>query len=117
MIPFWEIKATPMATRKTKRTAKTARKRTAAKRTKKVGRAAKRVKSTTTRKRVRTGGVAKKAKRASRLRGYNPQTGSPAGRAVGDLERLEQLTAEFMAQGLSAHDARERARAIMRSAP
>jgi hypothetical protein len=120
MIPFGKPGATLMATRKSKRTAKTARTRTAAKRTKKAGGAAKRGKSTATRKRIRTGGAAKKAKQAKRVsrpRGYNPQAGSPAGKAVGDVERLEQLMAEFMAQGMSAHDAREHARAIMRSTP
>jgi hypothetical protein len=105
-----------MATRKTKRTAKTTKTRTAARRTKKAGGAVKRVKSMTG-KRIRIGGVAKKAKRASRPRGYNPQTGSPTGKAMGDVERLEQLTTEFMAQGMSARDARERARAIMRGTP
>jgi hypothetical protein len=42
-------------------------------------------------------------KSAESRRGYNPQTGTPTGEAVGDLERLEQLRAEFMAQGMSAH--------------
>jgi hypothetical protein len=105
-----------MATRKTKSTAKTTRTRTAGRRMKQAGGAAKRVKSRTG-KPIRTGGVAKKAKRASKPRGYNPQTGSPTGKAMGDVERLEQLAAEFMAQGMSARDARERARAIMRSTP
>src|SRR5262245_10169619 len=106
----------PMVTRKTKRTAKsarTARSGRAAKKTRKT-KVVKKVKSVSTGKRARTA-AKKPAQRAVSRHGYNPQTGSPTGGAVGDVERLQQLTAEFMAQGLSAHDARERARAIMGS--
>jgi len=32
--------------------------------------------------------------------GYNPQTGRPTGRAIGALERLEELIARFVAEGM-----------------
>ena len=104
-----------MVKRKTRRIAKTTRTAKSAKAAKKTRRkVAKKASPIRTGKRVRTG-VRKPAQRAPSRRGYNPQTGSPTGGAVGDLERLEQLTAEFMAQGMSAHEARDRARAIMHS--
>ena len=46
---------------------------------------------------------------------YNPQTGRLTGRAVGAQERLEKLTAKYMAEGMSASDARNRAREEMRA--
>jgi hypothetical protein len=103
-----------MVTRKTKRTAKTTRTARSTKTAKKTRRpkVVKKVKLTSGK---RLGTASKKP--AQSRRGYNPQMGSPTSEAVGDVERLEQLTAGFMAQGMSAHDARERARAIMRSGP
>jgi hypothetical protein len=105
-----------MVTRKPKRTAKTTRTTRSAGAAKKTRRTkvVKKAKSIKPGKRVRRG-AKKSAARVLARHGYNPQTGSPTGEAVGDLERLAQLQAEFIAQGMSAHDARERARAIMRS--
>jgi hypothetical protein len=118
-----------MAKRKPKRTAKTTKTAKSAKVAKKTRRrVAKKAGPIGTAKRVRRGakkpaqrapsrraGAKKPSQRAPARHGYNPQTGSPTGAAVGDAERLEQLTAEFMAQGMSAHEARDRARAIMHS--
>jgi hypothetical protein len=111
-----KTKEVSMVKRKPKRTAKTtrtARSAGAARKTRRT-KVVKKAKSIRAGKRLRRG--AKKSAATVRTHhGYNPQTGSPTSEAVGDLERLEQLQAEFIAQGMSAHDARERARAIMRS--
>jgi hypothetical protein len=115
-------KEVSMVTRKPKRTAKTKRAAKTTRTARSVGAAkktrrskvVKKAKSTRAGKRLRVGAKKSAATVLSR-HGYNPQTGSPTGEAVGDLERLEQLTAGFMAQGMSARDARERARATMRN--
>jgi hypothetical protein len=63
--------------------------------------------------------IAKKrsmAKKAKSKR-YNPQTGRPTGRAIGAQERLEKLAAKYEAEGMSAPDARNRARMEMRDNP
>jgi len=48
---------------------------------------------------------------------YNPQTGRLTGRAVGAQERLEKLAAKYVVEGMSASDARNRAREEMRANP
>jgi hypothetical protein len=59
--------------------------------------------------------VRKTARKTSRKKfkkspSYNPQTGRLTGRAIGAQERMEKLAAHYMTQGLSASDARNRAR-------
>jgi len=56
-------------------------------------------------------------KRFKKPPSYNPQTGRLTGRAVGAQERMEKLAAHYMTQGLSASDARNRAREEMRANP
>jgi len=66
--------------------------------------------------------IARKAKRpiarkSAAGHGYNPHTGKPTGRAIGAQERLEKLAAKYEAEGLSAPEARARAREEMRDNP
>ena len=60
---------------------------------------------------AKKGDVRKKksvTRKAAKRKGYNPQTGTLTGRAVGAQERPEKLAAEYMAEGLSAPCARAR---------
>ena len=77
-------------------------------------------------KRTRTGAskrspkvVAKRARKVSarkaKSRAYNPQTGRLTGRAVAASTRRDRLTQTYMAEGMDAQTARERALAEMRS--
>ncbi len=45
---------------------------------------------------------------------YNPQTGKLTGREIKAQKRLDELTAQYQASGLSEADARERARKELR---
>ena len=53
--------------------------------------------------------------RKARSRTYNQQTGKPTGRAVAALARRDRLIEMYMADGMDAQTARERALAEMRS--
>jgi len=59
--------------------------------------------------------TAKKARKAAPR--YSPQTGQLTGRERGAQERLEARATELMGEGLSASDARMRARQEMRDNP
>ena len=60
----------------------------------------------------RTNAKKKGTKRAAKkTAGYNPHTGKPTGRAKGALERRDALIAKYIAEGMSAADARQRATA------
>jgi hypothetical protein len=65
--------------------------------------------------------VAKTKKRRpatkSASKSYNPQTGKLTGRAIGAQQRLETLAQKYQSEGMSAQDARQRARDEMRSNP
>lgn len=54
----------------------------------------------------------RKAKKKSAR--YNPQTGKPTGRAIGAMERRDKLAEQYVAQGMSPEDARQRAQMEMR---
>ena len=54
------------------------------------------------------------AKRAAR---YNPHTGRPTGRAKGALERRDALVAKYIAEGMSAPEAKARAMIELRANP
>jgi hypothetical protein len=54
------------------------------------------------------------AARKSKSKGYNPQTGRLTGRAVGGQERLERLAEQYVAEGMTASEARTRAREELR---
>jgi hypothetical protein len=53
-------------------------------------------------------------KSAPKAKRYNPQTGKPTGRTIGALERLDKLTAKYVAEGMSAPEAKAKAQAEMR---
>jgi hypothetical protein len=58
------------------------------------------------------------AKKTTRKRKtYNPQTGQLTGREVGAQVRLEQLAEEYIAEGMTPENARNRAREVMRDNP
>ena len=48
---------------------------------------------------------------------YNPQIGKLTGREAGAQMRLEELTEKYQADGMSAQEARQRARDVMRDNP
>lgn len=90
--------------------------RTTAPRTKRAGTP----KKTRTRAPKRTPRVAVKRRgkvsaRKTPSRSYNQQTGKPTGRAVAAISRRDRLIEMYMAEGLDAQTARERAMADMRS--
>jgi hypothetical protein len=55
---------------------------------------------------------ARKAKKKSAR--YDPQTGRPTGRAIGAMERRDQLAEKYVTEGMSPEDARHRAQMEMR---
>ena len=68
-------------------------------------------------RKVRKSAVRTSRKKFRKPPSYNPQTGRLTGRAVGAQERLEKLAAKYVADGMSASDARNRAREEMRANP
>jgi hypothetical protein len=59
----------------------------------------------------------KRKSAARKAKSYNPQTGKLTGRAIGAEKRLEMLTQRYQSEGMSAQDARQRARDEMRDNP
>jgi hypothetical protein len=49
--------------------------------------------------------------------GYDIHTGKPTGRDASAMQRLEKLTEKYVAEGMSLAEARNRAKAEMRSNP
>jgi hypothetical protein len=60
--------------------------------------------------------IAKKSA-AKKSRPYDIHTGKPTGREVSAMQRLEKLTEKYVAEGMSLAEARNRAKAEMRSNP
>jgi hypothetical protein len=56
-------------------------------------------------------------KSARKTKSYNPQTGKLTGRAIGAQQRLDTLAERYQSEGMSAEDARQRARDEMRNNP
>jgi hypothetical protein len=56
-------------------------------------------------------------KKAAHKRAYSQQTGKLTGREVSAQARLEKLTAKYVAEGMSASEARNVAREVMRANP
>jgi hypothetical protein len=61
--------------------------------------------------------AAKTKRKAKGGSSYNPQTGRLTHRAVGAQKRLDDLAEEYIAQGIPADQARQRARMEMRDNP
>jgi hypothetical protein len=59
----------------------------------------------------------RKAKKAAKKKAYNTQTGRLTGREVGAQRRLELLAEQYQSEGMTADQARQRARAVMRDNP
>jgi len=59
----------------------------------------------------------RRAKAAPKGRAYDIHSGKPTGREVSAMQRLEKLTEKYVAEGMSLAEARNRAKAEMRSNP